>query len=83
MATSNSTPIYTSLTDVIGLGLLSREAIIRWRGRLGSFAEHGKAVLGLITVGAGMLVLTGLDKRLEAVLVAALPEWLIRMTTQF
>ncbi|MGE3280046.1 MAG: cytochrome c biogenesis CcdA family protein [Alphaproteobacteria bacterium] len=68
---------------LLGLGLLSREAVIRWRGRLGGFAEHGKALLGFIAVAVGMLVLTGLDKRLEAVLVAALPEWLIRLTTQF
>lgn len=68
---------------LLGLGLLSRETIVRWRGRLGSIGEHGKTVLGLIAAAAGMLVLTGLDQRLESVLVAASPEWLVQLTTRF
>jgi len=65
------------------LGLVSREAIVRWRGRLGSVGEHGKVALGLIAAVAGTLVLTGLDQRLESVLVAASPDWLVQLTTRF
>lgn len=65
------------------LGLLSRETIVRWRGRLGRFGEHGKTVLGLIATVAGILVLTGLDQRLESILVAASPDWLVQLTTRF
>jgi cytochrome c biogenesis protein CcdA len=68
---------------LLGLGLLSRGAIVRWRGRLGSVGEHGKTVLGVIAAIAGVLVLTGLDQRLESILVAASPEWLVQLTTRF
>jgi cytochrome c biogenesis protein CcdA len=68
---------------LLGLGLLSRETIVRWRGRLGNIGEHGKTVLGSIAAAAGMLVLTGLDQRLESVLVAVSPEWLVQLTTRF
>jgi cytochrome c biogenesis protein CcdA len=68
---------------LLGLGLLSRETIVRWRGRLGSIGEHGKAALGLIAAVAGALVLTGLDQRLESILVAASPDWLVQLTTRF
>lgn len=68
---------------LLGLGLLSREAIVRWRGRLGGFGERGKITLGAIAATAGVLVFTGLDQRLESILVAASPDWLIRLTTFF
>jgi cytochrome c-type biogenesis protein len=68
---------------LLGLGLLSREAILRWRGRLGSVGEHGKVVLGLVAAAAGALVLTGVDQRLESILVAASPDWLVQLTTRF
>jgi cytochrome c-type biogenesis protein len=65
------------------LGLVSREAISRWRTRLLRAGRQGKAALGAVAGGAGMLMLTGLDKPLEAVLVAATPEWLAQLTTRF
>lgn len=68
---------------LLGLGLLSRETIVRWRGRLGSIGEHGKSILGSIAAIAGLLVLTGLDQRLESILVAASPDWLVQLTTRF
>jgi len=55
----------------------------RLRGRLGSLSEHGKPALGLIAAVAGVLVLTGIDKRLEAAIVAASPDWLVQLTTRF
>src|SRR6266700_2126560 len=48
------------------LGLLSREAIMCWRGRLLTTGTTGKMALGLVLIATGALVLTGFDKPLEA-----------------
>ena len=43
----------------------------------------GKTLMGVLLIAAGVLILTGLDKRLEAVLVDASPAWLTQLTTRF
>lgn len=65
------------------LGLLSREAMLRWRARLMDAGRTGKVVLGGLLVAMGALVLAGLDKRLEAWLVSISPDWLTDLTTMF
>ncbi len=65
------------------LGLLSREAMMRWRGRMMEGGKAGKTLLGLVLVAVGLLVATNLDKRLEAILVDASPDWLTQLTTRF
>ena len=60
------------------IGLMSREALARWRGRLLAAGSGGKVALGVLLVAVGVLVLTGLDKRLETILVEASPAWLTR-----
>ena len=65
------------------MGMASREAMMRWRGRLMEAGQGGKMVLGLFLVAVAMLILTGLDKVLEAKLVALSPAWLTDLTTRF
>jgi cytochrome c-type biogenesis protein len=65
------------------IGLMSREALARWRGRLLAAGSGGKAALGVLLLAVGVLVLTGLDKRLETILVEASPAWLTELTTRF
>jgi cytochrome c-type biogenesis protein len=65
------------------LGFLSREARMRWRGRMMETGKVGKTLLGLLLVAVGLLVATNLDKRLETVLVDASPAWLTNLTTRF
>jgi cytochrome c biogenesis protein CcdA len=65
------------------LGFLSREAMMRWRGRMMETGKVGKTLLGLLLVAVGLLVATNLDKRLETVLVDASPAWLTNLTTRF
>jgi cytochrome c-type biogenesis protein len=65
------------------LGFVSREAMMRWRGRLMETGSIGKTLLGLLLVAVGVLVATNLDKRLETVLVDASPQWLTELTTRF
>jgi cytochrome c-type biogenesis protein len=65
------------------LGLLSRETLRRWRDRMMSAGKGGKLILGLVLVATGLLVLTGLDKHVEAILVASSPDWLTELTTRY
>jgi len=68
---------------LLALGLLSREAMLRWRHRLASAGQGAKAALGALFVAIGGLVLTGLDKSIETVLVEVSPQWLTDLTTRF
>lgn len=65
------------------LGWLSREAMLKLRGRLMVAGGALKPALGIVLVAIGLLVASGYDKRVEAALVAASPDWLTRVTTQF
>jgi cytochrome c biogenesis protein CcdA len=67
---------------LLAIGLMSREAVARWRGRLLAAGSGGKTVMGVLLVAVGVLILTGLDKRLEAILVEISPAWLIDLTTR-
>jgi cytochrome c-type biogenesis protein len=65
------------------LGLLSREALMRWRGRLMSAGSGAKIALGGVLVASGVLILSGADKTLETWLVSVTPAWLTGLTTRF
>lgn len=68
---------------LIGLGLLSRQAMGRWRGRLLGAGKTGKLVLGGLSLAIAALILSGYDRSLETVLVQASPDWLTDLTTRF
>lgn len=65
------------------LGLLSREAMLRLRGRMASAGQSMKAVLGFVLIAIGFMVASGLDKTLEAWLVEHSPAWLTDLTTRY
>lgn len=60
-------------------GLLSQRALQRWRPQVMAGAGRGKQVLGGLLALLGVLVLTGLDKRLEALGVAWVPQWVLTL----
>jgi cytochrome c-type biogenesis protein len=66
-----------------GLGLLSREVVLRWRTQLMKGGARAKAAFAIVLLAIGVLVLTGLDKRLETLLVDQSPQWLTDLTTRF
>ena len=68
---------------LLALGMMSREALAPWRGRLLSVGSGGKALMGVTLVATGVLILTGLDKQIETILVEASPAWLTQLTTRF
>jgi cytochrome c-type biogenesis protein len=65
------------------LGFVSREAMMRWRGRLMEAGKGGKMLLGALLLAVGLLIATGADKRLEAFLVDISPQWLTNLTTRY
>jgi len=65
------------------VGSLSRQALMRWRGKMMSAGKTGKMVLGGGALAVSALILTGTDHVLEGALVAASPAWLTDLTTRF
>lgn len=63
------------------LGLVSREVFLRWRDRMLATGRTGKFALGGMLVAVGGLVMSGLDKRLETLLIDISPAWLTALTT--
>lgn len=64
-------------------GLLSRATLMRARSGLMSAGKLGKGLLGAAFIVIGLAIVSGADKRLEAALVAASPQWLTDLTTSF
>jgi len=65
------------------VGIMSREALLRWRGRMLHGSSMLKLAFGLLLLSSGLLILTGLDKQLESVLVQMSPDWLTMLTTRY
>jgi cytochrome c-type biogenesis protein len=68
---------------LILLGLLSRATLMRVRSSLMSAGKLGKALLGAAFIVIGVAIVSGADKRIEAALVDASPQWLTELTTSF
>lgn len=65
------------------LAQLSRATLLRLRSRLLSAGSAGKILLGAALVVIGVGILSGADKKLEALLVEVAPQWLTDLTTAF
>ncbi len=65
------------------LGWLSRATLMRVRARLMSAGTLGKGLLGAAFILIGAAIISGADKRIEAALVDASPQWLTDLTTSF
>jgi cytochrome c biogenesis protein CcdA len=63
------------------LSTVSGAAMVRVRGTLASVGGAVKVVLGVCFVLIGVMVLTGLDHRVEALVLSVSPDWLTRLTT--
>ena len=56
---------------------------MRWRDRLIAGSKSAKIGLGLLLVSLGGLIVSGLDKEVETLLVEISPRWLTDLTTRF
>jgi cytochrome c-type biogenesis protein len=68
---------------LVMLGSLSRASVMRIRGRLLSAGKYGKQLLGIIMLGLGILIATGMDKSFEAWILDQTPDWLTAVTTKY
>lgn len=73
--------IGTSL-PLLALAMISREALMRWRGRMLEAAGGLKMVLGILLIAAGAMTLSGFDRVIQTALEQALPDWLVAVTTR-
>ncbi|MGV8841154.1 MAG: cytochrome c biogenesis CcdA family protein [Bauldia sp.] len=71
-----------ALLPLVALAFASRAVTARFRTRLAAFARRGRLVFGGLLIAMGILVLTGVDRRIEAFLLDLSPDWLVRVTTQ-
>jgi cytochrome c biogenesis protein CcdA len=65
------------------IATLSREAMLRWRGRMMRVGSGGKSLFGGVAVVTGLFILTGTDHRIETWAVANSPAWLTDLTTRY
>lgn len=69
--------------SIILFAYASRKATGWNAKRLQSMARYAKPFFGIVLVLIGLLVLTGLDKQLEAAAVEFMPAWLVEFTTRY
>lgn len=70
----------TSL-PLLALAMVSREALMRWRGRMLKTARTLKIGLGALLIAFGVFTLTGYDRAVQTELTGMAPTWLVRLTT--
>lgn len=70
---------------MLALAYGTREALGRRKAALMAIAEsgRGKLVFAAIFIAMGLMILLGIDKMIEAAIVAIMPNWLVDFTTRF
>jgi len=67
---------------LLAFAYASRRVLAR-RQALASFGARARKVFGWLLVAVGVMILSGTDKMIEALLLGVLPDWLIAFTTRF
>jgi cytochrome c-type biogenesis protein len=73
---------FGAATPILALAYGSRQAILARRDWLSNLARIAKPAMGAALLVLAVLVLSGLDKSIEAVLTNASPDWLVNLTTR-
>ena len=68
---------------MLALAYGSRQAIAARRDRLVRMGRIAMPAMGALLIAIGLIVLSGLDKQLEAALLDVMPDWLVQLTTRF
>jgi len=66
---------------LLAIALLGRTYFMRAKNGIASRAKIAKLALGAVLTLVGVSILTGLDRKIEAVFVTAAPDWLVQLTT--
>jgi cytochrome c biogenesis protein CcdA len=67
---------------LLAIGILSRQALSKWRNRMMQTGQAGKKVLGAALLLMGILIFSGADKALEQWALGVMPDWLTTLTTR-
>ena len=70
-------------TSLLVFAYGSRKTLIARKARFQSISHYGKPLFGSALILVGVFILTGVDKRIEALALQAMPQWLIDFTTRF
>lgn len=68
---------------LIAVGAMSRDVLVRWRGRMAGAGKTGKRAFGGVALIVAFLILTGFDRVFETFIVGVTPDWLTDLTTRF
>lgn len=68
-------------TVLVTIAFVGRAYFGRVRNNVAEKAKLGKYLLGGVLLIVGLLIIGGWDRKLEAILVGASPDWLVRLTT--
>jgi cytochrome c biogenesis protein CcdA len=68
---------------LLAIGMLSRQALGKWRGRMMEAGQKAKKIFGAALLLIGVLVLSGADKDFEKWAVNAMPDWMVNLTTRY
>lgn len=63
------------------LGTISRVSLLKMRGTLAAWGKTARWTLGALFVVMGTIVITGVDRQLETLLLSVSPAWLTALTT--
>lgn len=68
---------------LLAIGMLSRQVMGRWRGRMIDAGQKAKKIFGVALLLIGILVLSGADKSFEKWAVNVMPDWLVTLTSRY
>lgn len=68
---------------LLAIGMLSRQALGRWRGRMMEAGQKAKKIFGVALLSIGIFVLSGADKSFEKWAVNVMPDWLVTLTSRY
>jgi cytochrome c-type biogenesis protein len=70
-------------TSILAFAYLSRRTLLERRSVAIGLARFGKPAFGIVLLLVGTLIVTGLDRTMEARVLEIAPDWLVRFTTRF
>lgn len=68
-------------TPLIIFGMLSRQAVMKFRDKMLTTGSTGKKILGILLLTLGLMIVTGADKKFETAVLKIAPDWLVQLTT--
>jgi cytochrome c-type biogenesis protein len=68
-------------TVLVAMAMATQKLMSRWRARLMNASTRGRRILGALMLLVGVLIITGTDHALEAIVIGILPDWVTNLTT--